>query len=370
MQHRRTKGVPAGGCRWPGSGGSVGLPTRCDSRECGRVCKEIVAGEETVLRILGGRGPRTANRDGTVAAGASVHVLARHWKGVQHRCDELAQMVRLCWGCELNELARGIPGGLWPAAMLGTMLVQCWGSGIASTEAEARRGLNHTWCAMGEAGAGVVLETWGVGSWRRKGGYVVRRGGGCDGCDGYEAGNTGNDETQTISSQTRKRAHTRRGEAGEAIYGKISATVRLGVPHAKTPKASVWIRTRWRQSGGLGGDSAYLAASILLLSFIIPSPVLSPILAPPSPAVHGRSPVRRQPLSWNRLYDMVGFPKRACAWGSSTYEVGKKRWGDATRLGKRVHMVRGGTAGQGGGTLVPLAQVQKFCNKLEVELTN
>ncbi|KZP06712.1 hypothetical protein FIBSPDRAFT_902602 [Athelia psychrophila] len=60
---------------------------------------------------------------------------------------------------------------------------------------------------------GVVLETWGVGSWRRKGEY---------------------------------------GVAGEAIYDKITdprgATVRLGVPHAKTPHRY--------GSGRVGGEAA------------------------------------------------------------------------------------------------------------------
>ncbi|KZP17176.1 hypothetical protein FIBSPDRAFT_894437 [Athelia psychrophila] len=41
------------------------------------------------------------------------------------------------------------------------------------------------------------------------------------------------------------------------------ATVRLGVPHAKTPNASVWIRTCWRRSGGLGGASAQFQSSLL-----------------------------------------------------------------------------------------------------------
>ncbi|KZP06246.1 hypothetical protein FIBSPDRAFT_902933 [Athelia psychrophila] len=82
--------------------GACGAPTQRDSRECGRVCKEF----------LTGKGSRTVDWDGTVAAGVSVRVLARHWQGVRHRRDELARTVRLCWECKLNELARGIPGGL------------------------------------------------------------------------------------------------------------------------------------------------------------------------------------------------------------------------------------------------------------------
>ncbi|KZP20965.1 hypothetical protein FIBSPDRAFT_891565 [Athelia psychrophila] len=169
VEVRYNTGVPRG-CLPGGVGGRAvagvyGAPTQCDSRECGRACKEILAGEEAVLRILGGRGPRTADRDGAVAAGASVHVLARHWKGVQHRCDELARTVRLRWGCELNELACGIPGGLCVFRV--HELFRGWDTrmSLSVTTVETLAGArllekpaSVCMCAMGEAGAGWVSE--------------------------------------------------------------------------------------------------------------------------------------------------------------------------------------------------------------------
>ncbi|KZP24436.1 hypothetical protein FIBSPDRAFT_888879 [Athelia psychrophila] len=91
------------GCGGRAVAGACSAPMRRDSREGGRACKEILTGEEAVLRILGGRGSRTVDWDGAVAAGASVRViLERH----------ATPTVRLCWGCELKELVHGIPGGL------------------------------------------------------------------------------------------------------------------------------------------------------------------------------------------------------------------------------------------------------------------
>ncbi|KZP13177.1 hypothetical protein FIBSPDRAFT_897568 [Athelia psychrophila] len=91
---------------WPGS--VQGAPTRHDSRECGQACKEFWTGKEAVLCCAYWF---SHDWDGAVAAGASVHALARHWQGVQHRCDELARTVRSCWECELNELVERDDGG-------------------------------------------------------------------------------------------------------------------------------------------------------------------------------------------------------------------------------------------------------------------
>ncbi|KZP13682.1 hypothetical protein FIBSPDRAFT_897229 [Athelia psychrophila] len=95
---------------------------------------------------------------------------------------------------------------------------------------------------------GVVLETWGVGSWRRKG----------------EKRRDTDDKLVNSKASTHTKGGRMNGRAGEAIYDKITDprgdTVRLGVPHAKTPDVLVWIWTRWRRSGGLGGASEHVHA--------------------------------------------------------------------------------------------------------------
>ncbi|KZP27357.1 hypothetical protein FIBSPDRAFT_886597 [Athelia psychrophila] len=80
--------VPRGGLAVTGA---CGAPTRRDSRK------------EAVLRVLGGRGSRTVDWDGAVAAGASVRALARHWQGVRHRGGSVGHRVGAMlgkWDCE------------------------------------------------------------------------------------------------------------------------------------------------------------------------------------------------------------------------------------------------------------------------------
>ncbi|KZP29697.1 hypothetical protein FIBSPDRAFT_884727 [Athelia psychrophila] len=111
---------------------------------------------------------------------------------------------------------------------------------------------------------GVVLETWGVGSWRRKGEYGVdaerrrkRRMGRIRSAQHRKQRDTDDKLVNSKASTHTKGGRSLKckgmsGRAGEAIYDRITdprgATVRLGVPHAKTP--------HWCGSGRVGGEAA------------------------------------------------------------------------------------------------------------------
>ncbi|KZP09671.1 hypothetical protein FIBSPDRAFT_900344 [Athelia psychrophila] len=156
---------------------------------------------------------------------------------------------------------------------------------------------------------GVVLETWDVGSWRRKGEYVVdaerrrkRQMGRIRSTQHRERRDT-DDKLVNSNAST----HTKGGslEAGEAIYDKITDPrgdmVRLSVPHAKTPG-----------SGRVGGVAADSEVSLVHMTL-------------PGCAVRVPVGCASDVMQKEREYDMnvVGcvLPRcraRACTWGRWT----------------------------------------------------